>query len=83
MAKPLDVELKTLQKHQEELEREHAGKFVLIHGNEVIGTYDEFETAADEGLRLFGESPFLIRQLAQPPVTIPDSVLLGLTVANP
>ena len=83
MSKVLEHELKTLDRDREHLEREHSGKFVLIHGDEVIDTYDDFNKAADEGLRRFGHEPFLIRQIGAEQVQIPTAVIHGLTSANP
>ena len=53
----------TYDRERERLEQEHAGKFVLIHGEEVISMYDTYEAAADEGLRRFGTDLFLIRRV--------------------
>lgn len=83
MPKVLERELATFEKERERLEREHSGKFVLIHGDEAIGTYDSFDTAADEGLRRFGREPFLIRQVGEAPVELPTALIYGLTSANP
>lgn len=83
MSKILEVELATLEKRRKHLEQEHAGKFVLIHANDVVGTYDDFEKAADEGLRQFGREPFLIRQIGQEALSLPVAVVYGLTVASP
>ncbi|MCH7633232.1 MAG: hypothetical protein IIA36_00880 [Proteobacteria bacterium] len=83
MTKILDAELQTFEKKQKHLEREHKGKFVLIHGDEVIGTYDDFEKAADEGVRQFGRAPFLIRRVGEEPLKLPTAVVYGLTRAGP
>ena len=77
--KPLEAELATLERERGRLEKEHKGKFVLVHGDEVVGTYDTFATAADEGLRRFGEKPFLIRQIGSNTVELPPAVVYGLT----
>ncbi len=77
--KPLAAELATLERNRKRLEREHMGKWVLIQGDEVVGTFDTFENAADEGLRLFGRNPFLIRQVGRNVVEIPVAIALGLT----
>ena len=83
MSKVLERELATLEREREHLEREHGGKFVLIHGETVIGTYDDFEKAADEGVQRFGCEPFLIRQVGAEPIEIPAALMYGLTSANP
>lgn len=79
MSKPLDRELKTLERERERLEREHMGKYVLIREDAVTGTYDDFQTASDEGLRQFGNSLFLIRKIGEDTVNLAPSIVLGLT----
>lgn len=82
MAKPLEKELRTLERERKRLEREHLGKFVLIHADEVVETYDDFQTAAHEGLRLFGSDPFLIRQIGKDQTNLSPAVIYGLTGVN-
>lgn len=83
MADVLDRELKAFENNKAHLEREHAGKFVLIHGDELIGTFDAFEAAAEEGLRRFGYEPFLVRRIGVPDPNLSVAVAYGLTDANP
>ena len=83
MKKVLERELATLKKEHKRLEREHMGKFVLIHGDEVVNVFDYFETAANEGLRQFGRKPFLIRRVGENTVELPVAVVYGLTDAHP
>ncbi len=83
MAEPLAQEIATYDREHERLEQEHAGKFVLIHGEEVISTYDTFEAAADEGLERFGDDPFLIRRVGGGKITLPPAVLYGITGDHP
>ena len=82
MARPLEKELRTLKQERKRLEREHIGKFVLIHKDEVVGTYDDFETAAHEGIRRFGSQPFLIRRIGKDEADLSPAVMYGLTGAN-
>lgn len=83
MTKVLERELATLKNERERLEREHMGKFVLIHGDEVVNVFDNFETAASEGLRQFGRNPFLIRRIGEDTVEVPIAVVYGLTDVHP
>jgi hypothetical protein len=39
------------------------GRFVLIHGNEVVGVWGTYEDALREGYGRFGLSPFLVKQI--------------------
>jgi hypothetical protein len=43
--------------------KHHAGQFVLIKGREMIGTFPDFREAFEEGVRRFGHSPMLIKQI--------------------
>ena len=81
-AKVLKDELATYEKERKRLEKEHLGKFVLIHGDEVIDTFDNFQNAADEGLRRFGDAPFLIRQIGREEAHLSPAVIFGLTRVN-
>ncbi len=83
MSKVLARELATLERDRRRLEKEHMGKFVLIHGDEVVNTYDNFEAAATEGVRRFGRAPFLIRRIGKDVMELPPAVVYGLTNANP
>jgi hypothetical protein len=58
-----------------ELETSRLGKWALIYKQELIGTFDTFEVAADLAVQKFGRGPYLIRQIGAPPVTLPASVM--------
>ena len=61
---------------QEELERDHFGEWVVVHNQELIGTYNDFQDAAGEAVKRFGRGPYLIRQIGAPEtLTLPASVL--------
>lgn len=68
-------ELKAFEKMRETLEAEHLGKWVLFYHQELIGTYDTFEAAAEQAVKRYGRGPYLIRQVGAPPVTLPISVM--------
>lgn len=40
------------------------GKYVLIHGEEVVGIYDSYEDALKFGYGKFNLDPFLVKQIA-------------------
>ena len=61
----LEVEIRAFEDRREELERHHKGKFVIFHGDEFVGAFDNFNAAALEAIRLFGHGPYLIRQVAE------------------
>jgi hypothetical protein len=39
------------------------GKFALIHGDQVAGTFDTYADALTEGYKLFKLEPFLVKQI--------------------
>jgi hypothetical protein len=39
------------------------GRFALIHGNEVAGTFDTYADALNEGYKLFKLEPFLVKEI--------------------
>jgi hypothetical protein len=58
-----------------DLESERLGKWVLVHGKELQGTFDTFDEAAREAVHRFGRGPYLIRQIGAGAITLPTSVM--------
>ncbi|MGQ0663975.1 MAG: hypothetical protein ACT4P2_10410 [Pseudomonadota bacterium] len=71
----LAAELATLERLKTDLEAHHLGKWVVILGDELVGTFDTFDNAAREATRRFGRGPYLIRKVGAPPVTLPPSLM--------
>lgn len=42
---------------------EHEGKFVLIHGPDVVDFYSSYDDAIKMGYATFGLEPFLVKQV--------------------
>jgi hypothetical protein len=78
MSDKLKKEIQTFEREKKRLEKDHPGKYVLIHKDEVVNTFDSFETAVDAGLTLFAEELFLVRQIGSPQPNLPPAVLHGL-----
>ena len=72
---PLELEIEAYNKMRDELEKEHMGKWVLFHNQQLAGVFDDSSMAAEEAVRSFGRGPYLIRQVGAPLVTLPASVL--------
>jgi hypothetical protein len=70
----IDEDISFYKSISAELESKHTGKWVLIHNKEVIVIYDSFDDAAKEAVKLFGQGPYLIKQIGAPPVILPVSV---------
>ena len=43
--------------------KDQQGKFVLIKGDDVIGTFSSYEDAIKEGYAKFALEPFLVKQV--------------------
>lgn len=71
----LDREISAFEKIRGELEKEHMGEWVIVHGEALVGIYESFELAAQVAVSRFGRGPYLIRQVGAPPVTLPASVM--------
>ncbi len=71
----LDRELETYEREKEDLLGRAAGKFVLIHVEEVVGPYDSETDAIAEGYRRFGNVPFLVKRVLE--VDTPINFLSG------
>ena len=61
----LDFEMAAYEARQEELEATLWGKWVVFHGGELRGTYDDFQEAANAAVTQFGRGPYHIRQVGK------------------
>lgn len=61
---PLAEELQAFDERRAELLGEAPGKFALVHGQVIVGTYDTQADAIAEGYRRFGNVPFLVKRIA-------------------
>ena len=77
MAK-LSIEIAAYERMRDALETDHFGEWVVVHDEELIGTYRSFKAAAGVAIARFGRGPYLIRQVGEPPFRLPAS-LLGLS----
>ena len=65
MAELLEVETNTYEQHKEKLLGTSEGKFVLIHGSDVVDIYDSKWDAIRQGYKQFGNVPFLVKQVVE------------------
>ena len=59
----LEEELATYQSHLEEWS-EHEGKYALIKGKQVYGSFSSYDDAIQIGYEKFSLDPFLIKQVS-------------------
>lgn len=71
----LTEEIKAYEEKRRELERDHFGKWVVVHDKEIVDFYETFQDAVTEAVDRFGAGPYLIREIGAGPVTLPASVL--------
>jgi hypothetical protein len=81
MAHVLETELKTYEKHRDELLATHEGEFVLIHGEQIYDTFESQRDAINTGYRQYGNVPFLVKKIErfETPVTFGGG-MLGIRV---
>jgi len=64
--KDLKKNLDFVNNNKESLLREHKNKFILVFEEQVVGSYDTYERAAAEGVRLYGvDANFLVHPLVE------------------
>jgi len=64
--KDLKANLNFVTSNKEQLLREYKNKFILVFEEKVVGSYDTYEKAAEEGVRLYGlEAKFLVYHLVE------------------
>jgi hypothetical protein len=65
MTDVLAMELETYEQHRSELLANAENKFVLIHGEEVKGTFDTESDAVTQGFESYGNVPFLVKRVVR------------------
>ena len=58
----LKAEISYYDEHTEELLLTYPNRFVLIHGDQLIGDFESRSDAVAEGVRRYGRGPFLVRR---------------------
>ena len=80
---PLDDEYNYYSSMKADLVRHNEGKFALIKGGELIGTFDTDQDAYKVGLERFGNVPFLIVRVdPDPEISWIPALSLGLLNAG-
>jgi len=63
MSVVLEREYKTFKEHRAELLARGEGKFALIKGETIVEVFASYEDALKEGLKRFGDVPFLLQEI--------------------
>lgn len=59
----LQKELEYFNAHRNEWLKHYEGKFALVKDGQLAGTFDTPPDAYEEGIKRFGNTPFLIKQV--------------------
>lgn len=62
---PLREEIRTYKKMKKRLLEEAKGRHVLIKDNQIIDTFSSYDDALSEGYKLFGNTPFLVKEIRE------------------
>lgn len=71
----LKKEINAYEAMLDDLELEHFGKWVIVYDQELAGSHETFEDAANDAIMRFGRGPYLIRLVGERPLTMPASVM--------
>ena len=84
MAKELQKELTYFEATLEEMLTHSKGQFALIKGDQLLGTFSEFDKAVEHGVNELGNTPFLVRMIVERQIDSQSPALnLGLLYASP
>ncbi len=80
----LEQEAAYFDAHKDELLQHYRGQYALIHGDELLGTFTQFQEAFEAGISKVGNTAFLIRQVLDdnPTVQFP-ALAVGMISAHP
>ena len=79
----LRANIEALVAIQDELEREHRGKYVVFHDRKLVDAFGTADKAITHALKSFGVAPYLVRRVgARRTVRPPSSLALGQTRAD-
>ena len=69
----LDREWETFQANLPALLEKEAGRYVLIHGDQIVSIWDTQAQALEEGYRRFLLEPFMVQQIVaeEKPIFVP------------
>ncbi|MCY3777698.1 MAG: hypothetical protein OXH11_17115, partial [Candidatus Aminicenantes bacterium] len=56
----LSVETTIFKRHKAEFERDHRWEWIIIHGDDYVEFFEDFQVAAQTAVARFGRGPYLI-----------------------
>jgi len=80
----LDIEMKYMETHRDELLKQYGGKVLVIRGEQVTGAFDTMEEALEGAVAQHGLTNVLIRRPSEAQIQLTAPALaLGILSANP
>jgi hypothetical protein len=81
---PLEEELAYFERRLPEWLQIYPGHFVVIKGDEFLGSFSTSAEALAAGVKAYGTQAFLIRQVTEhPPITYNPALVVGTLFARP
>jgi hypothetical protein len=74
----LETEMRYFNEHRSELLRDSAGKFALVKGDVLLGTFDSETAAIRHGYEKLGNVPFLVKQVTEADIPLNFALHLGV-----
>ena len=71
----LSRQIEVYDENRTHLEADYFGKWIVMYNEEIAGTYESFEEAAEDAVCRFGRGPYLIREVGAGPISLPASLL--------
>ncbi len=80
MADYLDKEIEWFDEHWREWLVDHKGKWVVIHQQKLLGFFESFAEAYEQGVKATQSAQILVRQITEKrePIEISVNLTLGL-----
>jgi hypothetical protein len=78
MPSELEVEMRFFNEHRAELLREAAGKFALVKGDTLLGTFDSETAAIRHGYETLGNVSFLVKEVTEADIPLNFALHLGV-----
>jgi hypothetical protein len=60
---PTEDDIRAYDERRADLEQQYSGKFVAFHGGQLVGAFDDFDSADHAALRDCGDGQVLIRKV--------------------
>lgn len=80
----LEQELAFFERHLSDWLPIYRGQFVVIKGDELLGSFTTLDEAFDAGVRKYGTESFLIREVApSAPAVYNPALTVGALYAHP